>query len=116
MKYPNQRYGNPAALTYYAAGLPVQEIARRLKRSERSIRNWLSGAEKLPWWVPEILRLQQLERDQRLRQMNIQPVRVKLGLVGKTATLYELPRRELPSMGRPDPVPSDATALDARQA
>jgi hypothetical protein len=96
MKYPNQRYGNPNKFAYYAMGLSVSELADRLKRSERSVRDWLSGAEKLPWWVPELLRLQQMEKDQQLRQMNIQPLRAKLGLVSKTATIHELPRRVLP--------------------
>ncbi|WP_211474318.1 helix-turn-helix domain-containing protein [Collimonas humicola] len=95
MKYPNKRYGNPTTFAYYSMGLSVPELAKRLRRSERTVRDWLSAAKKLPWWVPEILRLQHLEKDLQLRQMNIQPVRVKLGLVSKTATVRELTRREL---------------------
>jgi hypothetical protein len=83
-------------LAYYAVGLSVSELADWLKRSDRSVRDWLSGVEKLPWWVPELLRLQQMKKDQQLRQMHIQTVRVKLGLVSETATIHEFPRRVLP--------------------
>ncbi|PFH12386.1 hypothetical protein BCF11_4867 [Collimonas sp. PA-H2] len=37
-----------------------------------------------------------MEKDQQLRQINIQTVRVKLGLVSKTAIIHEFPRRVLP--------------------
>jgi hypothetical protein len=89
MRYPNLRYGNPAEFRHYAQGLPVKEIARRLRRSERSIRDWLSGAERLPWWVPEILRLQMLEHALRMQQMGMQATRARLGLVEKTAIVYQ---------------------------
>lgn len=91
MRYPNLRYGNPAEFAYQCQGIPIEEIAKRLKRSERSISNWLSGAEKMPWWVPEILRLQRMEHTQMLYQMNMKPMRTRLGLVTATATIVEFP-------------------------
>lgn len=71
MRYPNLRYGNPTEFAYYVAlhygG--VKGIAKLLRRSERSVSDWLNQKKKIPWWVPEILRLIQMENDQIRRQM-----------------------------------------------
>lgn len=69
MRFPNLRYGNPTEFAYYAMGRPLPELARALRRDERTIRDWLSGRAKVPWWVPEIMRLRKLEADVRHRQM-----------------------------------------------
>lgn len=71
MRYPNLRYGNPNEFAYYVQGVPVKDVARRLRRSERSVKNWLDGKEKVPWWIPELLRLQRLEHAHIMRQMNM---------------------------------------------
>lgn len=68
MRYPNLRYGNPTELNYYAAGIPVPILARRLRRDERTVRDWLSAKSRVPWWVPEVLRLQQMESRDIMRQ------------------------------------------------
>ncbi len=85
MKYPNLRYGDPAALAFYTQFYPEKErvrmLARQLRRSERSVRDWLSGAKKMPWWVPEIIRLQRMEHVEMMRQMGMQPVRQRLGVM-----------------------------------
>jgi hypothetical protein len=80
MKYPNLRYGNPNEFAYYVQGIPLEIIARRLRRSERSIKDWLSGVSKLPWWIPELLRLQFMELNDQRRQMSLVAVRRKSGL------------------------------------
>jgi hypothetical protein len=90
LRYPNLRYGNPNELNYYAQGIPVKELARRLRRSERSVRNWLTGAQRVPWWIPELLRLQHWEHIEKMRQMNVPVPRARLGVV-KSATVYEFP-------------------------
>lgn len=82
MRYPNLRYGNPSEFAYHVQGLHPAIVAKMLRLSERSVRNWLSGRAKLPWWVPEIMRLMRLEADLRQQQMNMGPVRARLGLVG----------------------------------
>lgn len=69
MKNPNRRYGKPGELAYYTIGWSRAELCRYLRRSERSVRDWLSGRSSVPWWVPEILRLNQLERQLRMQQM-----------------------------------------------
>jgi hypothetical protein len=61
MRYPNTRYGNPVEFQYYTQGQPADEIAKRLKRDKRTVQRWLNGKQKMPWWIPEILRLQRLE-------------------------------------------------------
>lgn len=102
MRYPTLRYGNPNEFRHYAQFIPKKDLAKRLRRSVRTIENWLNEREKLPWWVPEILRLQHMEHVERMRQMNMEPVRLKLGLVTPTATVYQLVQRPK----QPDPAPA----------
>lgn len=80
MRYPNQRYGNPAMLNFYMAGRPITEIARLLKRDERSIRDWLKGNKKMPFWVPELLRLYQMEHAHQMQYMTGLPADARLGV------------------------------------
>lgn len=69
MRYPNLRYGNPTEFQYYAMGRDLKDLSRMLRRDERTIRDWLTGRSRVPWWVPEIMRLKRLEADLRHRQM-----------------------------------------------
>ena len=91
MRYPNLRYGNPTEFAYYAMGLTLPELSRRLRRDERTVRDWLSGRARVPWWVPEIMRLKRLEADLRHRQMFwAVPVKksvMKLGVVTDAGAL-----------------------------
>lgn len=91
MRYPNRRYGNPAEMAYYTMGVPTSVIARRMRRDERTIRDWLTGRAKVPWWVPEILRLQHMENDLRSRQMGMGALAPRLGVV--SAEVVSLARR-----------------------
>jgi hypothetical protein len=63
MRYPNRRYGNPAEFQYYlmCQGDDYAAMARILRRDERTVRDWASGRRKMPWWVPELLRLKRDE-------------------------------------------------------
>lgn len=65
MRDPNLRYGNATKSAYYAMGRPLPDLARSLRRDERTVRDWLSGCSRVPWWVPEILRLRRLELELR---------------------------------------------------
>jgi hypothetical protein len=94
MRYPNLRYGNPEELRYYAQGTPTRDLARRLRRDERTIRDYLSGAQRVPWWIPELLRLQHAEHMERLRYMGMRPHKTGLGTVN-TAGVVEYRPREL---------------------
>jgi hypothetical protein len=87
MKYPNERYGNPEALKYWARGIPLHMLAYRLKRSKRCVSDWLNGVKKIPYWVPELLRLQTMEHENIIRQMRIAPLRKKLGLIQNTGQI-----------------------------
>lgn len=69
LRYPNLRYGNPTELAYYASTMPLADLARTLRRDERTVRDWLSCRARVPWWVPEILRLKRMEMLERQRQM-----------------------------------------------
>lgn len=93
MRYPNLRYGNPNQLAFYAQGIPVKDLAKRLRRSERSVKDWLDGKKKVPWWVPEIVRFQHIEHYERLRQMGMTSQRGKLGLV--SADVIDFPARPI---------------------
>lgn len=81
MRYPNTRYGNPTELRYYAQGLPIDQIAKQLKRSEKTVTEWLNGKRKTPFWVPELMRLRRMEIDLRMRQMGFREQKLKLGIV-----------------------------------
>lgn len=70
MKYPNLRYGNPEALRHWMLHYGgVTGTAKYLKRTTRTISNWLNYRERMPWWVPEILRLKAFEHAEQLRLM-----------------------------------------------
>jgi hypothetical protein len=106
VRYPNLRYGNPTEFAYYvmtyAGGAAA--VARMLRRDERTVRDWLSGRQRLPWWVPEIMRLQRLESASIQRQMFInittKPATARLGVVTHAGQL-ELRR---PDEKKPRPV------------
>lgn len=89
MRYPNLRYGNPTELNFYAMGRSAADLARELRRDERTVRDWMSGRTKVPWWVPELLRLRRMESNEMLRQMNIARL-PRLGVV--RANVIELHR------------------------
>ncbi|WP_293781269.1 hypothetical protein [uncultured Oxalicibacterium sp.] len=78
MKYPNTRYASIDQLLYWKRGLSEKDLAKHLKRSKKTIENYLSGREKIPWWVPEILRLQEYEYQNRMRMMNIRKEKTRL--------------------------------------
>lgn len=88
MRYPNRRYGNPAAMRHYALWYgDTASLAKALMRSERSVKDWLSGAAKVPWWVPEIMRLQKLEHDAMVYQMTGRQVAARLGVVSESTVV-----------------------------
>jgi hypothetical protein len=99
VRYPNQRYGNPSELAYYAMGRSEADLARMLRRDERTVRDWLTGRRKVPFWVPELLRLRAWEAAERHRQMGFEPLRRSLGLV--SGDVIELRR---PEAKKPQPV------------
>lgn len=101
MRYPNLRYGNPTEFAYYAMGVPLADLARRLRRDERTVRDWLTGRARVPWWVPEIMRLKRLEADLRHRQMGMGPLAAKLGLA--TADVITLAQPAPHDVQRPAP-------------
>lgn len=114
MRFPNLRYGNPTEFAYYAMGRPVPELARALRRDERTVRDWLSGRAKVPWWVPEIMRLKRLEADLRHRQMfwavtDKRSVH-QLGVVSQAGELHLVDRR------RPAPLPISTSSADPAAA
>ena len=55
MRYPNTRYGCPGELEHYAQGRTIKQLAKHLKRSERTVKDWLEQRKKIPFWVPELL-------------------------------------------------------------
>lgn len=99
MRYPNLRYGNPTEMAYYAMGRPLADLARSLRRDERTVRDWLSGRSKVPWWVPEILRLRRMEADLRHRQMGMGALAPRLGIVGADVIALAQPIDKKPQDG-----------------
>jgi len=99
LRYPNLRYGNPTEMAYYAMGVPLKDLARRLRRDERTVRDWISGRQRVPWWVPEILRLKRMEADLRHRQMGMGALAPSLGIVGADVITLAQPETKKPQDG-----------------
>lgn len=98
MRYPNIRYGNPAEFQHYALGIPLSKLARMLRRDERTVRDWLNVKTKLPWWVPELMRLRAMEQAHIARQMNF-AADPRLRIVsGDVITLAERRPKKEPQM------------------
>ena len=113
MRYPNLRYGNPTEMAYYAMGVPLKDLARRLRRDERTVRDWINGKQRVPWWVPEILRLKRMEADLRHRQMGMGALAPALGIVSADVITLAQPETKKPQDGlrlveSPAPVPAIA--------
>jgi hypothetical protein len=98
VRYPNLRYGNPQEFNYYAMGRPLADLARSLRRDERTVRDWLSGRQRVPWWVPEIMRLRRMELDLRMRQMGMGALAPLLGVVGADVVTLAQPEKEKPQI------------------
>ena len=96
MRYPNLRYGNPTEMAYYAMGVPLKDLARRLRRDERTVRDWINGKQRVPWWVPEILRLKRMEADLRHRQMGMGALAPSLGIVSADVITLAQPETKKP--------------------
>lgn len=97
MRYPNLRYGNPEELRYYAISFGgdkagIRRLAKYLKRDERTVTDWLRNRTKVPWWVPELLRLRAFEKAHQARQMGFANRYGSLGVVTHAGQL-ELRRR-----------------------
>lgn len=89
MQYPTKRYGNPAVLAHFAQFTSTNDLAKRFRRSERTINNWLTMRQKMPFWVEELLILQEQEKRERARQMNM-PYRAPLTLRTTSSKPVEL--------------------------
>lgn len=92
MRYSNLRYGNPAELNHYALGVPLDALARMLRRDPRTVRDWMTCRRRVPWWVPELLRLRHMEASERHRQMTGAPMLARLGIVGADVIELHRPR------------------------
>jgi hypothetical protein len=97
VRYPNLRYGNPAELRYYAMAWPGKNLSRFLRRDERTVKDWLSGKTRVPWWVPEILRLKRMEAELRHQQMGMGKLAPVLGVVGADVITLAQPAARTPN-------------------
>ena len=92
MRYPNLRYGTAAELNHYAMAFSLPDLARLLRRDPRTVRDWMTCRTRVPWWVPELLRLRSMEASERHRQMTGAPMRAKLGIVTGDVIQLHRPR------------------------
>jgi len=116
VRYPNLRYGNPTEFAHYALGVPLADLARRLRRDERTVRDWLSGRTRVPWWVPELLRLKHMEADLRHRQMGFGALAPRLGVVSAEVITLHTPDAKKPqdvSLRLVEPSPLAAVTCSA---
>jgi len=101
MRFPNLRYGNPTELRHYAQGMPISDLARQLRRSERTVSNWLTEQQRVPFWVPELLRLRNMERAVQLRRMGIAQYSTRLGVVAGAVIEFKTPAQPVSDCHRP---------------
>jgi hypothetical protein len=118
MQYPNRRYGNPTAMAHYAIWYGdrhghYSNLAKALKRSERTVKDWMTGAAKVPWWVPEIMRLQQMEHNAMVHQITGRKVLARLGVATPAGVLVDAGARFRPEHAFPSPVTESNTILTA---
>ncbi len=82
LRYKNLRYGNPTAMVHYAMWYgDTKTLAKALRRDERTVADWLAAKTKVPWWVPEIMRLQKMEHDAMVYQMTGRQNAARLGVI-----------------------------------
>jgi hypothetical protein len=96
VRYPNLRYGNPTEMAYYAMGVPLPDLARQLRRDTRTVGDWLKGRTRVPWWVPEILRLKRMEAELRHKQMGMGTLPPMLGVVSADVIALAPPKEAAP--------------------
>jgi hypothetical protein len=113
LRYPNRRYGNPVEFEYYAlrygsGAAGIKEVAKCLRRSERSVKDWMTGKKKVPWWVPEILRLKAMEHWDQVYQMTGRRMSASMGFVAPTGQVINAAQRFLPVDPLPAPAPTEA--------
>jgi len=101
MRFPNLRYGSPTEFEYYATGIELKRLARILRRSERTVTDWLTGARPVPWWVPELMRLRRMEAVERHRQMGMGELLPRLGIVGADIIEFPAPKTKKPQTSGP---------------
>jgi hypothetical protein len=98
VRYPNLRYGNPNELAYYAAFWgDVPRLAKFLRRDERTVKDWISAKARVPWWVPEILRLKRMEAELRHQQMGMGKLAPALGIVSADIITLAQPASRTPN-------------------
>jgi hypothetical protein len=114
MKYPNLRYGNPLELEYYVGIFGIKIVAKRIRRTERSVRNWIAQRQKMPFWVTELLRLQDIEQREMLNQMNIRTLKTTLGIVVNAGKVVEFKKTSTPQQLEPQAIRSKITILEDR--
>jgi hypothetical protein len=76
----------------------LKQLARMLRRDERTVRDWMTAKNRVPWWVPEILRLKHMEAVERHRQMGLGVLAPRLGIVLGDVVELQRPTRKKPQI------------------
>ena len=71
MKNKTKRWANPIEFEQHSLGLPIEQLARILQRTPRTVRDWQLGNRPIPAWAPELLRLRHVEGQQYRRQLEV---------------------------------------------
>ena len=92
------------------AHAPEEALARSLRITIKTLRAWRSGASPVPWWVPELLRLRQVEFDRLMRSAGYR----RMGIVraGQSAQVY----RFAPIVANTPPAPVSAISEELLRA
>jgi hypothetical protein len=81
----------------------ITHLAKSLRRDERTVRDWLNAKRKVPFWVPELLRLRHMERNEIARQMGIYGRTALLGVV--KGDVIHATEKQFRAKEKPQPIP-----------
>ena len=70
MRVPNLHYDYPTEFAYRARATRRPSSRASCAATNVTVKDWLTGRTKVPWWVPEILRLKQFEAQTRNKPAN----------------------------------------------
>jgi hypothetical protein len=87
---------------YAMAYSDIKALARSLRRDERTVKDWLTAKKKVPFWVPELLRLRHMEACDINRQMGIYGPKAIMGVV--RGEVIELAAQPGQNMKKPQPI------------
>ena len=94
MKNKTKRWAHPIEFEQHSLGLSLEQLARILQRTPRTVRDWQLGNRPIPAWAPELLRLRHAEGNQYRRQLEAMKVTAREYATSSRSAAAENPARD----------------------